>query len=398
MKLTQRSLGTLTLPKGRSEIIHFDDALPGFGLRLRGGARTWIVQYKIGPRHRRMTLGTVAQYNLDEARNKARIILGRVREGRDPAAEKQEAVAAIADRCEKHVRSYLAFQKPKLRASSYHRAERHFLDHWKPLLAMPITKIDRRVVAQRLTDIVAQRGPAAAGRARAVLSAFFAWAMREGLVEANPVVATNQPYDNKGRERVLSNEEIARVWRAAGDDSFGTIVKLLILTGQRREEIGGLSWNEIDFAARLISLPPARVKNGRPHDVPLSGPAIALLRTMPETAGRNLVFGAGARGLGSYTIPKRMLDARIASAGGPMESWCLHDLRRTCATHMAELGVQPHVVEAVLNHVSGHKAGVAGTYNKAVYAREKRAALDRWAEHVMALVERRISNVVPLRA
>jgi integrase len=393
MKLSQRSIAALALPKGRTEAIFFDDEVPGFGLRLQGTSRRFVVQYKLGAKHRRMTLGSTTALGLTEARDSAKDILARVRLGKDPAGEKDAARKSATDRCETHMRSYLTFQKPKLRPSSYHRAERHFLNHWKPLHDVPITKIDRRTVAACLTDLVASCGPAAASRARAVLSAFFAWAMREGLVEANPVVATNQPYDNKGRERVLSGGEIARVWHAAGNDSYGTIVKLLILTGARREEIGGLSWSEIDFTARLIRLPPARVKNGRPHDVPLSGPALVLLRAMPETAGRNLVFGAGARGLGSYTIPKRMLDARV---GGLMGPWCLHDLRRTCATHMAELGVQPHIVEAVLNHASGHKAGVAGVYNRSTYERDKRQALDLWAGHVMALVEGRPPNVVPL--
>jgi integrase len=232
----------------------------------------------------------------------------------------------------------------------------------------------------------------------AVLSAFFTWAMREGLVEANPVFATNRPYDRKARERVLTGEEIARVWNAAGNGTYGTIVKLLILTGQRREEISALRWSEVDFAAQLIQLPTKRVKNARSHDVPLSDAAIALLRAVPQRDGHDLVLGAGANGFSSFSIAKKALDVRAAAGGAPMPPWVLHDLRRTCATHMAKLGVQPHVVEAVLNHTGSHKAGVAGVYNRHTYEREKRAALDLWAEHVMALAERRDSKVVALRA
>jgi integrase len=173
----------------------------------------------------------------------------------------------------------------------------------KPLHAMPLAKVDRRAVAVQLDKLVADCGPAAADRARSVLSAFFVWAMKQGLVEQNPVIATDRPYDRKGRERVLSEVELAQIWRAAGGDSHGTIVKLLVLTGQRREEIGCLRWSEVDFPARLIRLPPERVKNGRPHDVPLSGPALALLSAMPQIAGRDPVFGSGANGLGAYSIP-----------------------------------------------------------------------------------------------
>jgi integrase len=398
MKLTQRLADTIALPAGRTEAVHYDDALPGFGLRIRaGGSRMYVVQYKLGLKHRRMTLGSTAQLRLDAARDEARKIMAAVHLGRDPAGEKQEAVAQLADHCEIAMRRYLAHQKTRLRPSSYVRTETHFLDHWRPLHAMPITKIDRRTVAGILSELVAGHGPAAADRARAVLSAFFVWAMKEGLVEANPVSATNRPYDRKGRDRVLRGPELVQVWRAAGTGAYGTIVKLLILTGQRREEIGGLRWSEIDFAGRMIRLPAERVKSGRPHDVPLSDPAIALLRAMPQLAGRDHMFGSGANGLGSYGIPKRELDQAITTNGGTMPPWVLHDLRRSCATGMAELGVQPHIVEAVLNHASGHKAGVAGVYNKAVYEREKRQALDLWADHVMALVEGRAASVVPLR-
>jgi len=398
VKLTQRLVDSIALPAGKADAVHYDDALPGFGLRIRdGGSRMFVVQYKLGAQTRRMTLGSTAQLRLDDARAKARDILAAVRLGQDPAGKKAEAVAALADRCEPHIRCYLARQKTRLRPSSYGLAEAHFLDHWKPLHALAITKIDRRTIAARLNELVADRGPAAADRARAVLSAFFAWAMKEGLVETNPVIATNRPYDRKGRERFLSEQEIAQVWRAAGDDAFGTIVKLLLLTGCRREEIGQLRWSEVDLAARLIRLPGERVKNGRAHDVPLSAPAVALLRTVPQVAGRDALFGQN--GLGAYSIPKKVLDARVAAANGaPIPSWVIHDLRRTCTTHMAKLGVQPHVIDAVTNHAGSHKAGVAGVYNKWTYEPEKRAALERWAEHVMALVEGRASHVVPLRA
>jgi integrase len=286
-------------------------------------------------------------------------------------------------------------EPPDLLCRPRHGGEQYLLDLWKPLHTMPLTKVDRRTIAKRLSELVTTNGPATTDRARAVLSAFFTWAMREGLVEANPVAATNRPYDGKGRERVLSNAELAQVWRAAGDDPYGTIIKLLILTGQRREEIGGLRWSEVDFVAGLIRLPAGRVKNGRPHDVPLSDPAIALLRAVPVMAGRDFVFGSGVNGFSGFSIPKRALDARIGKA---MPPWVIHDLRRSCATHMAEIGVQPHIIEAVLNHISGHKAGIAGIYNRASYEKEKRQALDLWAEQVTVLVEDRKAIVVPLRA
>jgi integrase len=391
MKLTQRSLTALALPEGKSESIFFDDTLPGFGLRLRNSKQTFIVQYKLGPQHRRLTLGTTAELSLEQARNKARDILAAVRLGRDPASEKRTAVAALTDHCEAHIRRYLVLQKTRQRSTSYHHAEHHLLVHWRSLHTLSITKIDRRVVAKALIELAATCGPAAADRARAVLSAFFAWAIREGVIETNPVIGTNRPYDGKSRQRVLGETELTQIWHAAGNEDYGTIVKLLMLTGQRREEIGGLRWNEVDFTARLITLPSQRVKNGRIHQVPLSNPAIALLRAIPQQAGHDRVFD-----LSSYSHPKKTLDQRIASHK-PVAPWVIHDLRRSVATHMAELGIAaPHIIEAILNHVSGHKSGVAGIYNRASYEQEKRQALDRWADHVMAAVEGRASNVIAI--
>jgi integrase len=207
------------------------------------------------------------------------------------------------------------------------------------------------------------------------------------------VIGTNKHFDGaKSRDRVLTDRELAVIWKALPESDYGAIVRLLILTGQRREEIGALRWSEVDVEGGAIALPPARTKNKRPHDVPLSKLALAILESRPARAGRDLVFGdgPGARngqppgpesGFQGWSHCKTVLDKQTSSIG----PWRLHDVRRTVATRMAELGVPPHVIEAVLNHVSGHKAGVAGVYNRSSYAVEKRAALDLWGRHVQAL-------------
>jgi hypothetical protein len=211
--------------------------------------------------------------------------------------------------------------------------------------------------------------------------------MKEGLVDSNPVIATNRHGANKPRERVLTMGEIAEIWHASGNGPYGAIVKLLILTGQRRTEIGSLCWREIDVPARLIRLPGERCKNHRPHDVPLSDPAMELMQATPRVG--EFVFGTTPIGFSPYADGKHDLDERIAIARGPepMPPWVLHDLRRSVATHMAEIGVQPHIVEAVLNHTSGHKNGVAGVYNRATYVEEKRQALCRCLEIVQHLLD-----------
>jgi integrase len=194
------------------------------------------------------------------------------------------------------------------------------------------------------------------------------------------------------RERVLSIEELAAVWRLAGDDVRGAIIRLLVLTACRAAEVGELRLSEI--RDDTIELPPERVKNARKHSIPLAGPAQSIIATIPRGQHGDYLFAH--RGFRSWSHLKRGLDGRLAAAGVALDPWTIHDLRRSAATGMADLGTQPHVVEAVLNHISGHKAGVAGIYNKAVYEKEKCAALGIWADHVVAAAEGRGSNVVSI--
>jgi len=181
---------------------------------------------------------------------------------------------------------------------------------------------------------------------------------------------------------VLSNDELRAVWTVAGDlGDFGIIVQLLILTGQRREEIGGMTWQELDVEKALWSIPAERSKNRQAHEVPLSNPALMLLQTRQHHDQRDLVFGIGKGPFSGWSKAKARLDTRSG-----VQNWRLHDLRRTVVTGMAETGIQPHIIEAVVNHISGHKAGIAGVYNRAAYGPEKRSAMAAWADHVQAVV------------
>ena len=196
------------------------------------------------------------------------------------------------------------------------------------------------------------------------------------------MAGTGKAQEGASRDRVLSQDELAKVLKTLAEDRFGDIVRLLILTAQRREEIGGLRWSEIDFDRGFIVLPAARTKNKRLHELPLSRQARAILERQQRRGDRDLVFGIGEGGFCGWSDCKAALDERAKLKAG----WRLHDLRRTAATMMAELGVPPHIVEAILNHVSGHRAGVAGIYNRAKYEAEMRQALERWAEHVQTIL------------
>jgi integrase len=392
MKLTDNRVTALVRPADKDDVVIWDDDLPGFGIRCRGGAKTYLVQYRVRGQQRRESLGDVRRTKLENARRAARQRFAQAQLGIDPAAERalsrakataaQLTLGVVAER-------YLAAKEDRLRPSSFEAAERHFAVHWQSLRGHPIDTIRRVDVAARLQEIVKARGPIAASRARGNLSALFSWAVKEGLTEDNPAAHTHDPGAGiPPRERVLSETELAAIWKACRDDHFGVAVKLLTLTACRRQEIGGLRWGEIDFDRGIVTIDSSRAKNHRALSLLLPPVAMDLLRSMPRRDG--CVFGNGVNGLSGWSYAISVLNNKITAAEGkPLPPWTLHDIRRSVATHMAELGVQPHIVEAVLNHQSGHKAGVAGVYNRSTYEREKRVALDLWADHLTGVVEGR---------
>jgi integrase len=260
---------------------------------------------------------------------------------------------------------------------------RYLRIHWSSLHEIAVHSVTRAMVAARLAEIARDNGPYSANRARAALSAFYSWAIGEGLADANPVMGTNKATEEVSRDRVLSPEELRRAWQLAGSGDYRAIVKLLILTGQRREEVGGMLWSEVDLDAGLWRIGLDRTKNSLPHDVPLSPAAVSILRGISRRDDRDYVFGSRNGPFQGWSNAKRAFDARMTAAS-KAQPWRLHDIRRTVATRLGDQGVLPHVVEAILNHISGHRAGVAGIYNRAIYSAEKRDALNRWAAFIAA--------------
>jgi integrase len=402
MKFTAKIVEALALKKGETERIEWDDEIKGFGIRMRaGGSRNWVFQYKIGDKHRRMTIGAVSAVTVSKAREHAGTLHAKVKLGDDPAAAKAEGRLRAPETFQPTATRFLMRQKARLKPRTYAEVERHLLTNAKSLHSLSIAGIQRRDIAELLSTI---ESPSVANHVRASLSAMFAWAMREGLAGANPVMGTNRA-EAVTRDRVLSDAELRAIWAALGDDAYGDIVRMLMFTGQRREEIGGLCWSEIDLDAGIITLPPARTKNKREHAVPLSDQVQNILKGRKRIAGRDLVFGGGEGGFSGWSKAKENLDKRLLEAhrkasgkkAPAMPDWRLHDARRSVATGMAGIGILPHVIEAVLNHVSGHKAGVAGVYNRATYLPEKTAALTRWADHLQSIVTGKGGLIVPLR-
>ena len=307
MKLNKQTIAGLSVPAGKSEAIVFDDDLPGFGIRLRaGGSRKWIVQYQVGRKQRRVTLGHVAGLAPDKARQKAGDLLAAVRLGQDPQDDKLKARVEAERTLGAVIERYLERQRQRLRPRTLLETERHLNIHWKSLHRVPVGKIDRQMIAGELQSL-AKHSATVADHARTQLSALFTWAIKEGLapLDVNPVAMTNRPAEPSERDRVLSDGELREIWNACRDDDFGRIVRLLMLTGQRRQEIAALRWSEIDLDEALITLPAERTKNKRSHIVPLSDPALALLP--PTREGRDLVFGEGEGAFPGFSKAKRSL-------------------------------------------------------------------------------------------
>jgi integrase len=401
MKLTTASIRTIAPVPPKTDIIEFDDAVPGFGVRAReGGSKVYVVQYAIGDKTRRMSLGKVELQGVDKARDKAKDILAAVRMGKDPAGEKQRDRTTATDTFKAVADRFLAFQKTQIRPRSYNDVERHMMVYAKPLHGLLLSKIQRQDIASVISAVRAKGVVVTANRVRATTSSFFSWAISEGLVDHNPVTGTLRT-EEKSRERVLSFEELRVIWNALEPNHFGYITKLLMLTGQRAAEISGLRWSELHDD--VFVLPAERTKNGREHTVPLSEPARAIIAAQPRRQGpngklRDLIFGHADGPFSGWTNARDALDKRIETANGQeLPHWVMHDLRRSFATHAGKLGIQPHVIEAILNHVSGFRSGVAGIYNRNPYDAEKRTALATWADHLLAIVEGRESNVTALK-
>jgi integrase len=382
------------LMKRKEDALHFDEASPGFFLRTyaSGAPAAFGVKYSVGGRQRRMNLGPASASNLQTMRDMAETVRAKAKLGEDTLGQQQaERARPKTPTLGKLVPRYLKDREHNLRPRSHYIASIYLNKHWKALHASAIDGIGRKDIVPIIDEIADSGRRVTADRARTQLSAFFMWAIDKGYLETNPTMHIKDRAPPGSRERVLSEDEMVAVWTAAGDGhDFGKVVRLLMLTACRKMEIVGLMWPEIDFAKRVIELPGARTKNKRAFTLPLSDQALAILKSCHAIAAQDRLFVSF-----SASRYKDDLDARLPA---DMPHWTLHDMRRTFVTHMAENGfAPPHVIEACVNHIGTSKAGVAGVYNKATYANEKRQALDMWGQYVADLVAGRRRNIVVLR-
>lgn len=366
MRLTDMTIRSLKAPLDGA-IIFPDDLIPGFGVRVsEGGTKSFVLTH--GPRRERETLGRVGVVSLQEARSEAKRRLAEYTLGRNkPRAvawniAAKEYLAVVATTC-----------KPRTHSDYTYLLNRHF-KYGSTKLA-ELSPHDLRKNLDRLAAT-----PAEQTHAFVVLRAFIRWAHRKHYLDLNPMERMEVPHPYIPRERVLTNEELKRVWNAAGDGTFGKIVKLLILTGQRRGEIAGLTGTMV--GEDRISLPATHTKNGRAHSVPLGSMAQAILT--PRKTGEALYFPA----LGKDTVfdgwskCKPKLDKRSG-----VSDWVLHDLRRTFATNLASIGIQLPVIERLLNHISGSFSGIVGVYQRYDFYPEMQDAITRWEERLGSLIQ-----------
>jgi integrase len=398
------------LPPAAADTFLWDVDLKGFGLKLTTrGAKTYLLQYRMGGRDtptRRYTIGAHGSpWTPENARQRAQELLLLVHRGIDPAeAERAQRHANVELAFDRYADFFIERYAKREQSRSWKQAQQTLKIYAVPRLrSKSLPSIERREIAGLLEDVAANRG-ATARYLHATLRKLFRWAVSRGDLEHSPMAEMSAPAPAAVRDRVLNDDELVNVWEGTQGLGFpfGPIFRLLMATGQRREEVGGMTWDEVDLAGRTWTVPAVRAKNGRAHVVPLNALAAAELEQLAEINNDGFVFSTtGATAPSGWSKAK----ARLDSFSRTSRPWRTHDLRRTFATGLQRLGVRFEVTEAVLNHVSGARSGVAGVYQRHNWAAEKRDALNAWGQALdrllthpgSTLLSDAAENVTPLR-
>jgi integrase len=424
LKLTDAAVKRLGAPPG-VQVDYFDANLPGFALRVSGptprnpdGRKGWVALYRFGGQLKRLTMqSSYPTTGLADARQWAREVFQTAHRGEDPSSAQRATTrpargpdtveSVIAEFMRRHMADKA--RAPRYVVETQRNFDNHVLPHWRGRLIGSITRCDVIELLDQIVDSgneTARRqgrklgGPVAANRVRAAISALFNWAMRRGIVESSPATMVEKPGTERKKTRVLSDAELRLIWRGteALPYPWRPYFRLLIVTGQRREETATLRWRrDIDEAEAIWMIPAEANKPDRTHAVPLSRLALSILAECPQGGG--YVFttrrqrhkpGMGEPGeapISGFSKAKAELDAEIAriasETGEPVNAWTLHDLRRTATTTMGRFGVPRFIQQRILNHAD---SSVTGIYDRWEYLPEKRAALDKWARHIETLV------------
>lgn len=413
-RLTDASIKKLK-PHASKQVDYWDQILKGFGLRVSpGGTKTYMIQYrKNGGHPRRLKVARYGEITLENARKKAGELLNIAQEGRDPAKAKQEekrknqveannTFSAVRDL---FLDEYVSRQcKPKTAYEYKTVLNGNDFADWS---GIPVSKITRRDVKDLLRKITKRGAPTAANRTLAYLRKMMNWCADEEIITTPPTYGVKAPNTEKARERVLSPDELHIIWRSLDElgTIYGPLYKLMIATGQRKGEITGIHLKEMDREKSLWEIPSDRTKNKLPHIVPMSDLAWSLIGPAPVSRSDLLFTTTGKHSVANFSKYEKKLYEKVKALAADTNKtdcfttgWTPHDIRRTFVTWLNENGVEPHVVEALVNHVSGSaKKGVAGVYNRAQYLQQKQAAMMKWERFLNSLLfEKTEDNIFKL--
>lgn len=357
-----------------------DASFPGFGVRITTrGRKTFVYNYRWGLEQRREVLGTFPATPLAKAREKAMDILRLIEEGVDPTQQRRRSITSVEEAVADFIGSYA-----KPRNKSWREAERILNRELVTVLGQRDIRSITKADILGIVDAASERGALyQANRIHAHLRKLFNWCMERGIIETSPVAGTKSPTREQPRDRVLTDDEIRAVLSVCANEPypFGQFVPLLLATAQRRGEVSQMKWSQVDLDAKQWVISAELSKNGKPHVVPLNDYALRMLAAVPRFEDCDWVFTTTRRSpISGFSKALRHIHEQSETSG-----WRFHDLRRTATTGMARLGIQPHVVEKVLNHISGKISGVAAVYNRYGYDAERLEALDKWGSFLDGL-------------
>ena len=384
IKLTKRVIDDLT--KANIDKFYWDTDITGLAVKVTPkGKKTFLVQYRPGGRGtptRKITIGPYGDVTLHKAKSEARKILGLRAEGRDPALERQLAKQrSISNKFSDIARQFIEMHASQNRTvdETTRILKRDVLPKWGK---RSIHDIGKRDVNDLLDAVVARGSHTMANRLLAALRKLFNWCVSRGYISASPCSGIDAPSKEKARDRVLTDDELLTIYKTAQQmgGAFGSIIEMLILTSQRRNEVSEMIWNEVDLDNSLWTIPGSRTKNEKPHFVHLSSLSCSVISNITPTG--DFIFTSNGRSpFSGFSKSKKRLD----DLSGVI-NWRLHDIRRTVVSGMARLGIAPHIADKILIHQSGTISGVAAVYQQHEFLDERKTALDAWSNHVQSLV------------
>lgn len=392
-KLTKKLIDSFEFDSAPSKDIRWDSEISGFGVRVyESGKKSFVLSYRQDGNKHLYTIGQYGKITLEQAKDLARKRLGEVADGKDPLAIRKASRKKNEWTVKKAFADFLK-RYAKVHNSHWEESERIFKKDILPAIGKkPIDEVKKEDIIKILDKVMERGSQTMANRTLAAMRKFFNWCIERDLIKFSPAYKISPPARNISRDRVLSDMELKEIWEASLELGypFGHLVRFLMLTAQRRGETLNMEWNQIDEDKKLWAIPRENTKTDRAHTIPLPDMAFEILKDCAYL-GDFVFTSAGSRPFENVSRGKEELDKKIKRHRKEqkipaMPTWRLHDLRRTAASGMARLGVEPHIIEKVLNHVSGTFGGVAGVYNRYHYTKEIGDALALWESHLREIL------------